>query len=217
MAIFDPSFPCAIADATPEGERTGAEWWLAHWQQLDEPLTVWTHTKKGADANPFISQLISHEQVNHVTSQPHIFSAYGPVLAMYPTVIDLGNIMRATGTTALCVIRGDDLTLWSKEVNAEVLLQADAHATPIVLADDVREMLHFVSEIMNLNNSIGGNGTDKSILIREMLQLHDTGVTFDPIAMAEWAAAHGWSSKNIKHLMKYAEDINSGRKPQHRY
>lgn len=70
---------------------------------------------EGADANPFISQLISHEQVNHVTSQTHIFSAYGPVLAMYPSVIDLGDIMRATGTTALCVIRGDDLTLWSKK------------------------------------------------------------------------------------------------------
>lgn len=217
MTIFDPTFPCAIADPTPEGERTGIKWWLDHWTEHDRQLTVWTHTKKGAYANETVSRLLSNKEVSHTTSQLHIFSAYGPILAMYPNVVDLGDIMRAVGTTALCVIRGDDLSLWSEEVRAEFLTQNDVSASPVILADNVREMLHVTSEMLNLNNSIGGNGTDKSMLIKRMLELHDDGVIFNPTAMAEWAAAHGWSSKNIQHLMKYASDINSGKRPQYQY
>lgn len=214
MVIFHPTFPCAIADPTPEGLQAGIEWCCAH-QRPDERLTVWTHTKKGADANETVSRLLSYNDVNHATLQSHHFAAYGPILAMYPTVVELGGIMRATGATAVCVIRGDDLTLWSEEVNAEILSQSGACTTPAVLADNVREMMHSISDMINLNNTIGSTGSDKFMLIRRMLNLHDNGVTFDPTAMAEWAAAHGWSSKNIKYLMQYALDINSGKRPQY--
>lgn len=150
-----------------------------------------------------------------------MFNADGPVLAMYPSVEDLGTIVGSRGITALCVVQWvDSLKIWIQETKAEVLTEESLNndlswnEEELSLLPEVVQGLEHITKMVNCDNAISG-GHEKKIVVRRLLQLHDKGIDLPGDAMAEWVAAHGWSEKNCKKLKEYAEKINKGIRPRY--
>ena len=75
----------------------------------DQPLTLWVPQKNSLNGNEFLKRLSVQSDVDIIFGRNRLmFNADGPVLAMYPSVEDLGTIVGSRGITALCVVQWVD-------------------------------------------------------------------------------------------------------------
>lgn len=216
--MFNPviDYPCAVADQSPEGCHKALRWCLDY-VNSDQPLTLWVPQKNSLNGNEFLKRLSVQSDVDIIFGRNRLmFNADGPVLAMYPSVEDLGTIVGSRGITALCVVQWvDSLKIWIQETKAEVLTEESLNndlswnEEELSLLPEVVQGLEHITKMVNCDNAISG-GHEKKIVVRRLLQLHDKGIDLPGDAMAEWVAAHGWSEKNCKKLKEYAEKINKG-------
>lgn len=177
-------------------------------------------------ANDIVRDLISSRRVQVAVGRGGgYFAANGPVLALYADADDLGNIIRASGITALCVVQwGERLGTWVKEVGAIVLHELDLDegdrelwgiTATVELQPEVVEALESMTRSINHNNTISA-GYEKDIVVRSLLRLHDAGLVLPAQEMQEWAAAHGWTGQNPKRLADYVNRISKGSRPRTR-
>lgn len=210
-------FPCAVADQDGVGEYTALKW-CASQLHSGETLTLWVSQKGILRNNAFLARLSNDQTVNIVTGRGYgFYVADGPVLAMYPRVDELGTIVSAAGITALCVVRWSDrLTVWSREVNAEILHDAGfdyPDAPNVDLSPTVTEALKSMTFEINHNNTIAA-GYEKKVVVRHLLSLHDDGDPLSRQGMMEWVAAHGWSGSNVKEFGNLIDKISNGVTPR---
>ena len=221
--MFNPviDYPCAVADQSPEGCHKALRWCLDY-VNSDQPLTLWVPQKNSLNGNEFLKRLSVQSDVDIIFGRNRLmFNADGPVLAMYPSVEDLGTIVGSRGITASCVVQWvDSLKIWIQETKAEVLTEESLNndlswnEEELSLLPEVVQGLEHITKMVNCDNAISG-GHEKKIVVRRLLQLHDKGIDLPGDAMAEWVAAHGWSEKNCKKLKEYAEKINKGIRPRY--
>ncbi|NEG54809.1 hypothetical protein [Bifidobacterium platyrrhinorum] len=211
------NFPCAVVDQDDVGERLALEW-CNKYLKSGQHLTLWVAQKNILGNNKFLIRLSQHPQVDVVVARGSgYFASYGPVLAMYPRVGELGTIMATSGMTALCVVRWENsLSTWIKETGAEVLHEA-GWKFPVEdnseLNPEILEELKNITLVINHNNTIAA-GFEKKIVVTRLLRLHDDGVVLPRGVMMEWAAAHGWRGKNVDTLGEYVDKINAGVRPR---
>lgn len=218
------NYPCAIADQTDEGAEAALQWLIKHMKDGEE-LTLWVVQKRVLDSNDFLRNLVKYEGKGlKIVFKVPIYRANGPVLVMYPNIENLAYSTGAEGITALAVVQWvDQLEIWAKEVNAEIVhtlkpevdwrsncgMSSEPELTPEII-----EGLQRITSAINHSNTIAGSGYDKDETVRVLLQLHDAGIELPAKRMAEWAIAHGWRSDNPKELMTWAKKINSGTRPR---
>ncbi|WP_216389246.1 hypothetical protein [Arcanobacterium phocae] len=215
-------YPCAVADQTPEGCAVALKWTVGH-LNAGEKLTVWVPQKRTLNANDFLIRLAKRRDIDIVTPREGFYGANGPVLAMYPSSTELGEITSANGITALAIVRwADNFDTWIEEVGAEVVHTFVPDASKInflpevepPLVPEVIEGLQRITQSINHNNSIAGTGYEKDVTVRELLRLHDAGYVLPPKRMAQWASAHGWLHENPKELANWVKKISSGSRPR---
>lgn len=223
MFVTPISYPCAVSDQSDEGLETALRWVVDHMEE-GQHLTVWVSQKSVLTANSFVRDLTSEPGVQVAVGRGGgYFHANGPVLALYAHADDLGKITSSRGITALCVVQwADRLQTWVRETGASVLHELDLDPADrelfgikeaVDLPPQVVEELEALTRVINHNNTIRA-GFEKTVVVRGLLRLHDTGVPLPAQEMKEWAAAHGWRGENPAHLADYATRISQGTRPR---
>lgn len=217
----DTNYPTAVASYDDEGVDAAIDWCCEHLEDGDT-LTVWTSVKSNLRNCAQLERLVhQHSDVAHVAGRGGgSVHTQGPVLMAWADMDDIGQVVRygAQRIRALCVISWDDDALrpWVSAVRPTILGDGSAweDLTP-ELDPVVVEALKILTRRINHNNTIAA-GVEKDHVVSTLLALHDAGVPMDREAMEGWALAHGWSGKNPGLLAKFAEDINTGKRPRSR-
>lgn len=213
------TYPCSISDATDEGMETALDWCLKYIGD-NQTLILWTKTKKVLRNNDFLIELSEKEWVDCITPKDSYPIANGPILAMYPSREHLGHLTKINQVQGLAIVAfSSPLCTWVEETKSEVLVplkfeEDDYTAYETEMPEQVRETLISITKRVNHNNSIKGNGYEKNVVVKGLLELHDAGYHLPSEQIIEWAAANGWRRDNPSELGKYANDINKGKRPQ---
>lgn len=140
----------------------------------------------------------------------------GPVLAILPDVHEIAEIAHAGRPTALCVVNWatPEVVPWAQMVGAATLTEEDPDgarwdAPYPGLHDEVERELERVTASINHNNVLS-TYMEKRDTVTALKRLRSKGLKPDPVVVMAWAAAHGWSGKNVKTLGEWVGRINRG-------
>jgi hypothetical protein len=219
--MFDrhADYPTAVASYDDEGVKAAIDWCCEHLEDGDT-LTVWTSLKSNLRNCSQLEQLVSrHSNVKHVTGRGGgSVHDKGSVLMAWADMDDIGKLVQYSSKRiqALCVIawNEDAIRPWVSAVRPTALGDGSAweDLTP-ELDPVVVEAMKGLTQMVNHNNAISA-GADKDRVVSVLLALHDASVPMDGEAIQGWALANGWSGEDPKHLAKYVEDINAGKRPR---
>lgn len=219
MFDLDVSYPKAVASNDDEGVEAAINWCLQRMRDGDR-LTVWTSQKNYLWPGSRIHHLVHrYSNVDHVTGRGTGFvRSRGPVLMAWADMDDIGKLARTGGNriTALCVISHNEegLRQWVALSKPEILGDISTWEDDAVqLAPEVVEALRSMTPVINHNNTISA-GFEKSVVVRQLLALHDARVPMDAEAMQAWCLASGWSGKNPQRLAQYVIEIQKGKRPR---
>ncbi|MEU8056026.1 hypothetical protein [Microbispora bryophytorum] len=215
----DVDYPTAVASHDEEGVDAAIDWCRQHLEDGDT-LTVWTKQKSDLQNSSQLEQLVNrYSNVKHVIGRGGgSVRGKGPVLMAWADMDDIGKLVRygAHKIRALCVItwNEDAIRPWVSAASPTVLGDGSAWegSTPELDPVVVEEMKSLTLTVNHNNTILAGFEKDK--VVSTLLALHDAGIRMDGVAMQGWALANGWSGKNPKHLAKYVEDINAGKRPR---
>lgn len=212
-------YPKAIASADDAGVAAAIRWCREQMHQGDA-INVWTHTKANLDHDQALSSFVTrYTDVAHVTQRGGGYlRGRGPVLMAWPDMGDIGELLRsAERVRALCVISWNDNELrpWVTFAEPEILGNESSWEvlTPPIHPVTLEAMKH-LTMVINHNNTIAGSGYDKDDVVGILRLLADHGVPFRGTALQGWALANGWARGNPQQLAKYADDINTGKRPR---
>jgi hypothetical protein len=212
-------YPVAVASQDDVGVDAAINWCVERMQKGDT-LTVWTSQKSNLRNNRTLESLVNgHSNVEHVTGRGGgTVVSKGPVLMAWADMDDIGKLVRfnAARIRALCVISWADdwLKPWVAAVNPTILGDGSAwEASTQELHPVVVEAMKDLTGSINHNNTIAA-GYEKDNVVGTLLALRSARIPMDGEVMQAWALAHGWSGENPKHLAKYVNDINAGKRPQ---
>lgn len=207
--------PVAVTPPTDEGLAAGVEWCLE--QDEEWAIQLVTATKGAVEGGTILGRLASADYVEHHTLRGGLRYGHGPALVYVPLdIYEVADAVNAGRPTALCVASWaqPEIVPWAQMVGAIALAVEDPDGArwddPIPhLADEVTEELHRITRAINHNNHLSGP-REKRDTVRGLERIRDAGFRPDPLVVMAWAAANGWSGKNIKVLGKWVERVNSG-------
>ena len=221
MFSRETDYPTAVASYDDGGVGAAIKWCLSHMQQ-GEHLSVWTSLKSNLENCEALEELVTqYSDVDHIVERGGGMVRHrGPVLMAWADMDDIGKLVRfgSKHITALCVIAYDEdrLRPWVESTNATVLGNRTAWTGKTPSLDPLlEEALKSMTSAVNHNNTVLA-GFEKDTVVSILLALHDGGIWMQAEPIQAWALAHGWSGDNPKHLAKYVDDINSGKRPRTR-
>lgn len=206
--------PVAVTPPTDEGIGAGAEWC----DEIDgeNPLFLVTHLKSSTRGSSVLSKLAAQSWVEHVVLRGGLYYGKGSVLAIVSDAADIAEVADAGSPTALCVVSWatPEVVPWAQMVGALALGVEDPDGSrwdaPFPgLHDEVERELEHVTAAINHNNVLS-TYAEKRGTVSALERLHSKGLRPDPVVVMAWAAAQGWSGKNVKLLGEWVGRINGG-------
>jgi hypothetical protein len=212
------NYPSAVTAGPEHGDRglkDGLTWLVNRVSELGGQPLVFAPGMSNVRDVPLLEQFTKVQGVAVGTWRGIRDWHGGPVLAVWPNRVKLGEIADDRRTTALCVVPwvSGELDAWQAAADPEVLGLAVARIVTSTLDPVVIEGLKTLTAMVNHSNNLAGS-LDRRDAVAVLRTLKKAGNALPASDVYAWSIANGWPTRGAERLRILASDFEAGKRPQ---